>query len=173
MNAIEQLKSVLCDPEGKCCITGSDEDRATVDRALQALAAQQEPCGWQFYQDGKWHNGMEINNHRANTEAAGVPVRDVYPTPTAQPAPEQQEPVGVYGHCPVCGAKGVTRERRPGGDDRCANGHTYKSIHATTPPAAQRQWVGLTEDEIEKLRESFATRPAIGAIEAKLKEKNT
>jgi hypothetical protein len=48
-----------------------------------------------------------------------------------------QEPVGVYGHCPVCGAKGVTRERRPDGDDRCANGHTYKSIHATTPPAQQ------------------------------------
>jgi hypothetical protein len=43
----------------------------------------------------------------------------------------------------------------------------------TTPPAAQRQWVGLTDDEIEKLRESFATRYAIEAIEAKLKEKNT
>jgi hypothetical protein len=39
MNAIEQLKSVLCDPEGKCCIQGSEEDRAIVDRALQALAA--------------------------------------------------------------------------------------------------------------------------------------
>ena len=46
MNILEQLKSVLCDPSGKCCITGSDEDRAIVDRALQALAeqpAQQEP----------------------------------------------------------------------------------------------------------------------------------
>jgi hypothetical protein len=42
----------------------------------------------------------------------------------------------------------------------------------TTPPA-QRQWTGLTDDEIEKLRESFATRYAIEAIEAKLKEKNT
>jgi hypothetical protein len=42
----------------------------------------------------------------------------------------------------------------------------------TTPPAAQRQWVGLTDEEIEKLRESFATRYAIEAIEAKLKEKN-
>jgi hypothetical protein len=40
MNPIEQLKSVLCDPSGKCCITGSDEDRAVVDRALQALAEQ-------------------------------------------------------------------------------------------------------------------------------------
>jgi hypothetical protein len=43
MNAVEQLKSVLCDPEGKCCITGSDEDRATVDRALQTLAAPVQP----------------------------------------------------------------------------------------------------------------------------------
>jgi hypothetical protein len=53
-----------------------------------------------------------------------------------------------------------------------------KGLHAeirplTTPPAAQRQWVGLTDKEIEKLRESFATRYAIEAIEAKLKEKNT
>ena len=38
MNAIEQLKSVLCDQTGKCCIKGSEEDRAIVDRALEALA---------------------------------------------------------------------------------------------------------------------------------------
>ena len=61
----------------------------------EALAEQQEPCGWQFYQDGKWHNGMETNNHRANTEAAGVAVRDVYPSP--QPA-QQQEPVTNQQH---------------------------------------------------------------------------
>ena len=49
MSILEQLKSVLCDPSGKCCITGSDEDRAIVDRALQALAeqpAEQEPVAW-------------------------------------------------------------------------------------------------------------------------------
>jgi hypothetical protein len=38
MNAIDQLKSVLCGPDGKCCVTGSDEDRAIIDRALRALA---------------------------------------------------------------------------------------------------------------------------------------
>ena len=44
MTPIDQLKAVLCDPSGKCCITGSDEDRAIVDRALQALAQpEQEP----------------------------------------------------------------------------------------------------------------------------------
>ena len=46
---------------------------------------EQEPCGWQFYQDGKWHNGSETNNHREHTEAAGIPTRNVYPEP--QPAP--------------------------------------------------------------------------------------
>lgn len=39
----------------------------------------------------------------------------------------EQEPVAVYGYCPQCGAKGVMRERRPNGNDKCANGHTYPS----------------------------------------------
>jgi hypothetical protein len=36
----------------------------------------------------------------------------------------------AYGYCPKCGAKGVTRERRPNGDDRCENGHKYPSKDA-------------------------------------------
>ncbi len=32
-----------------------------------------------------------------------------------------------YGFCPICGAYGVTRERRPDGNDRCSAGHTYPS----------------------------------------------
>jgi hypothetical protein len=50
---------------------------------------EQEPVAWQFFQGGKWHNGMEVNDHRNHTEAAGVPVRDLYATP---PQPKQ-EPV--------------------------------------------------------------------------------
>ena len=38
MNPIDQLKTVLCCPDGKCCINGSNEDRAIIDRALQGLA---------------------------------------------------------------------------------------------------------------------------------------
>ena len=52
MNAIEQLKSVLCDPTGKCCIKGSEEDRAIVDRALQALA-QPDYRAIKTYHEGK------------------------------------------------------------------------------------------------------------------------
>jgi hypothetical protein len=68
----------------------------------------------------------------------------------------EQEPVAVYGYCPECGAKGVQRERRPNGNDKCANGHTYPSSKAAQP--AQR------------------TEPLIGCVNhdcAKCKEKNT
>ena len=52
----------------------------------------------------------------------------------------------------------------------------------TTPPAAQRQWVGLTEDELGELMKDSCGYPMCPngddlafarAIEAKLKEKNT
>jgi len=50
----------------------------------------------------------------------------------------------------------------------------------TTPPAAQRQWVGLTDDEIKEIIGPWAETPIKGytrklfdQIEAKLKEKNT
>jgi hypothetical protein len=41
----------------------------------------------------------------------------------------------------------------------------------TTPPAAQRQWVGLTDEEIDEWTPEIHS--VIQAIEAKLKEKNT
>lgn len=40
------------------------------------------------------------------------------------------DPPSVYGYCPVCGAPGVLRERRPGGNDQCQAGHTYPSSAA-------------------------------------------
>jgi hypothetical protein len=45
----------------------------------------------------------------------------------------------------------------------------------TTPPAAQRQWTGLTDEERTEIRrEHYArTLPLIDAVEAKLREKNT
>ncbi|MCH8178174.1 MAG: hypothetical protein IIA02_00110 [Proteobacteria bacterium] len=59
---------------------------------------------------------------------------------TQRPA-AQDEREAPYGYCPECGAPGVTRERRPDGDDKCSNGHRYpsRSAHASLPtqPAAQ------------------------------------
>ncbi len=41
-----------------------------------------------------------------------------------------------YGYCPLCGALGVSRERRPNGNDKCANGHTYPSRTAVSKPTS-------------------------------------
>jgi hypothetical protein len=41
MNPVESLENVLCSPDGKCCIAGSEEeDRHIIDRALTALKQQ-------------------------------------------------------------------------------------------------------------------------------------
>lgn len=63
----------------------------------------------------------------------------------AQPA-QQQKPVAAYGYCPECGAKGVMRERRPNGNDKCANGHVYPSNKAAPPaqPAQQQEPVAFS-----------------------------
>ncbi len=48
-----------------------------------------------------------------------------------------------------------------------------------TPPAAQRPWVGLTDEEVQKTWESvlkghvFTRREVYKAIEAKLRSKNS
>ena len=38
-----------------------------------------------------------------------------------------------YGLCPICGGHGINRERRPNGNDKCENGHTYLSKEAIPP----------------------------------------
>ena len=54
--------------------------------AAKTLAQTQEPVAWQFFQGGKWHNGMEFHDHRKHTIAAGTPVRDLYTLP-----PQEQQ----------------------------------------------------------------------------------
>lgn len=48
--------------------------------------------------------------------------------------PLSNPPVSAYGFCPTCFAPGESRERRPNGNDRCANGHTYSSVLASPIP---------------------------------------
>ncbi len=55
-----------------------------------------------------------------------------------------------YGYCPRCGLEGITRERRPNGNDSCVNGHTYLSRDAitfkeSTPPTSE-WYEGMIED---------------------------
>jgi len=64
------------------------------------------------------------------------------------------------------------------GEDGCPNRQACcDAQHCLyTTPLAQRQWVGLTEQErnaIEDYCEMIVGKPVLEAIEAKLKEKNT
>lgn len=63
--------------------------------AARPAQTEQQPVSWQFYQDGKWWNGDDrIKDHRKNTEAAGIPVRDLYDAPAApiaQTAPQPEQ----------------------------------------------------------------------------------
>jgi hypothetical protein len=140
----------------------------------QALAAPVQPVA-QAWDEGYRAGIDDERTSEANIGIAGFdakvePARNnPYRTtpPAAQPAPVQSLPFGVGG--------GLVAIKTLLSRDPCVHANTaIEMIDAILKehPAAQRQWVGLTDEEIEKLRESFATRYAIEAIEAKLKEKN-
>jgi len=95
------------------------------DEAFEELSRRQGDWG---LQGSRKH---QILRYAENVESKGTSMTDK--EALAQP---EQEPVAVYGYCPECGAKGVQRERRPNGNDKCANGHTYPSSKAAQP--AQR-----------------------------------
>ena len=85
-----------------------------------------------------------------------------------------------YGCCPVCGLPGVSRERRPDGNDRCENGHTYPSrdakpfdppidvAHAEAPDAEHCACVPALRAEIERLRTNAEARERVMRREADL-----
>jgi hypothetical protein len=54
-----------------------------------------------------------------------------------------------YGYCPRCGAVGVQRERRMGGNDTCENGHTYPSHTSITQEEMDKQaFTAETNEEV-------------------------
>jgi hypothetical protein len=181
--ALETLESIQaaypCETVGKR-ITAIKQARALDKKAENArelgldYEPVQEPVAWAHKE------GLEkINDFDASIYARGgfddaVPL---YTTPPAQPAPVQ-EPVAW-----VC--YGAPGKRDIDFEEADINKLPIGTQLYTTPPAAKREWTGLTDEEIKSLeklaidpvdannwgvfnRERFAE-----LIEAKLKEKNT
>lgn len=134
-----------------------------LDLALEALeqytnvvTSVNDPNSWETVVDG------------------GKPARDAITAIKQARSAPVQEPVAVvsedkYGpFVNWLGDKSIFYERNPVGTKFFA-----------APPAAQRQWVGLTDEQIDKLFGDGPYVPAMllrdvaRAIEAKLKEKNT
>ena len=65
-------------------------------------------------------------------------LQPIYDEDQAYLKQSEVQPIGrktaVYGYCPKCGAPGVSRERRPNGDDVCKRGHKYRSAEAVSQP---------------------------------------
>jgi hypothetical protein len=160
-------------------VLGNTNDAITAIQQARA-APVQEPIGYLFQheetglttvvdvQQVEW--GFEKNNPRHQK------IGPVYTTPPAQPAPVQKRTnyaVHLH-HCNIGECEGVCKY----GDDDCPaleHADMKAKWDRSTPPAAQRPWVGLTDEEISDI--AINNPPMVHefarAIEAKLKEKNT
>lgn len=88
---VKELRALLdapacsaCNDTGRMHEPGCEPGACTACLEKPAAQPQGEPVAWQFYQDGKWWNGMDQNRHKENTIEAGYLVRDLY---AEQPAP--------------------------------------------------------------------------------------
>ena len=127
-------------------------------RALDKMAEDARELGLDYepakYSDIVSDGGMDPRNQ------FDVP-------PTAQPSPVQE---------PVAWIADTKRGYNTVGYEcKKVNALPHGTMLYTTPPAAKRQWVGLTEQErndIEDYCEMIVGKPAFEAIEAKLRSKN-
>jgi hypothetical protein len=164
--AAHSAADCVCGAWDKSAAAPVQEDWGPGPHEYHSLTAPvQEPVAWRY-------RGI-LHDFDPSDWAEG-PVTPLYTTPPAQPA--QQEPVAYV----------VTTE---------VHGQMCSFIHRidltkllpdgaklyTTPPAAQRQWVGLTDEEIDQglLRTPYAMKTAEAWREGvrwayhQLKEKNT
>jgi len=154
-----------CEIVGAAWTWRDEKGRPAITAIKQVRSAPvQEPHSWYSAEHDEWMTNKTRKEHEAlNSYTHKVDGFDLalYPLPpAAQPAPVQ-EPVAWIEHHK--GGDNLEWEN-PGG--KCTPLYT-------TPPAAQRQWVGLTEKDLEDCAKGCRSTEEFAAeIEAKLKEKN-
>jgi len=145
---------------------------------LKAIAAPvQEPIYQYQMADGSWIDQIK-DSYDYNVRHGQATVRIVYTTPPAAPV---QEPVATDWEriARVQDAKLRAMCNDPTAFEQlCEIMDRYEALRPT-PPAEQRPWVGLTDEEIDSVQRQYIQQMMPGsrhfarAIEAKLKEKNT
>jgi hypothetical protein len=163
---LEALESIPEDVEGY--LPESCTDAVIALRTAIEAAEKQEPVAhlWQHSETGRTRIVMpdQIITADANWLVVG-------PLHLGTPPAAQQEPVAWIEHI----AGGV--EYSPYHQVATKLPEGVKFDLYTYPPAAQRQWVGLTNDEINEFAAGChlgnSVQGAIYKAQAKLKEKNT
>ncbi len=173
--ALEALEHMLEDAkQERLTVEYWNECVDAITAIKQARSAPvQEPFGYVWFTKHMEHRFTRMKPH---PDIGAMNIKPVYT------APPGQEPVAyTTGHC---------KEKAQPGGCQLHNLHCgYPACDrkaVTTPPAAQRQWVGLTDEAIWSEYQTLwpfhpAEEPGLAkdiakfarAIEAKLKEKNT
>ena len=100
----------------------------------------------------------QLDGIDTETECVTIDVSEVIDVIKEALAQPEQEPVGKFAKF----TDGIWRELTDGS----AGVPLYKHL-------SQRTWLGLTDDERDKIYNTYAPYADLKAIEAKLKEKNT
>jgi hypothetical protein len=150
---------------------GCDPNEGGSEPLIEAIArlksSSYEPIAWMVYTlDGK-SVFVTDNPTDFTDEHRALPL---YTTPPAQPATEEssatQPAPAQESH------KGLSEHLAQATNGRVRIDPVTGDVGIGTP-AAQRQWVGLTDEETQALWDRYAHMEMMRAIEAKLKEKNT
>jgi len=105
--ALDDLKAVLCDPEGAVCITGSDGDRTVTQQALANFSAainqieKAEPAAFavQLAEDGSlswntiWEERWAANDHLNSLIQEGLHTGECHVLPLYTSPPDAQEEI--------------------------------------------------------------------------------
>jgi hypothetical protein len=167
-------------------------------KVMQALRAaleqpEQEAVAWRWSEsDGKrWFGWRSDWTHYEKAKSMAFPIEYAYPTPPQRKplTDEQGRPMTYWG------GKAQSKQAEPvthlhewfstgamgPGEMRCIHcGVWGNDASLTTPPAAQRQWSSLTDDEIKEIIGPWGdtpikgyTRELIDKIDEALRSKNT
>jgi hypothetical protein len=199
--AIKQALAAPVQPGRNHYEDGDVFERIAAMKKSAAQPAVQEPFGYLEIEDIESHSEYPHNCRSINLwHEGGEGMVAIYTTPPAQPAPkvvdchatgvcaqsglraEQpapvQEPIGyLFQHEETGLTMVVDVQQVEWGFEKNNPRHQKIGPVYTTPPAAQRQWVGLTDEDVDEaarycVKSGQSVNAAIRAIEAKLKEKN-
>jgi hypothetical protein len=176
----------LCefDEKAKPIITAIKQARSAPYVASPRVqsAERGEPVAWGCNRYIEDDNGFQIGTDEPELAWGKYAPDDngwwpLYTTPPAQPV---QEPVAdaIARYLRVCSSGGMPKKLQESVQNLVYDAERLGYFKASTPPAAQRQWVGLTDEEINAFFEGMEPNNGFWlsfarAIEAKLKELNT
>lgn len=155
----QELGLISPDTPMKATATGAPITRAVSGYCPKCAAA------------GVWREGGRdrCENDHIYPSRAALDSREGFQSLTEQQADQGSDPALLkigeappYGYCPECGAAGLRRERRPNGNDTCANDCVYPSSAAVADRDEAKNGASpVTDASIQKLRDEIEAQDVV------------